>query len=191
MSRFNFSGLHHAAFATADMDKTVGYWRDLLGFNIVYGLVNEEQKQYAFRITGQMLVFFFEWKDVKPVKPKRHGESVKGPFIFDHLAIHMANQAELFRLQDQLACAELPVSDVIDHGFLHSVYTFDPNGIPLEFTWVVPDVDLDRHPLFAVEGELTFQKPELAPQAGVWPVCEEDDDDIRVILPGRERNYFP
>jgi catechol 2,3-dioxygenase-like lactoylglutathione lyase family enzyme len=190
MTTFRFSGLHHAAFATSDMEKTIGYWRDLLGFKIVYGLKDSDQIQYAFQISKQTMVFFFEWKEVQAVKTKRHGEPVKGPFTFDHLAIHMVSQEDLAGLQDQLVCADFPVSDVIDHGFLHSIYTFDPNGIPLEFSWVVPGVDLDSKPVFGNLDQAEFQSPAQSPIPDKWPKCKEDPDDVRIILPGKEKKFF-
>ncbi len=190
MDKFRFSGIHHAAFATGNLEKTISYWRDLLGFNIVFGMTDENQKQISFRIAPQMMIFFFEWKEVEVVKPKRHGEPVKGPFNFDHLAIHMESQSELHRLQDQLVCSDLPVSDVIDHGFLHSIYTFDPNGIPLEFSWLVPGIDLDTNPIFQADNATKHEIPSLSPVRGNWPVCEEDPDDLRIILPGKERKFF-
>ncbi|MCG8337810.1 MAG: VOC family protein [Proteobacteria bacterium] len=190
MPRFNFSGIHHVAFATANLDKTIAYWRDLLGFNIIFGMTDKDQKQISFRISQHMMVFFFEWEEVERVKPKRHGEPVKGPFIFDHLAIHMEKESDLFALQDQLVCANFPVSDIINHGFLHSIYTFDPNGIPLEFSWKVPQVDLDKKPVFVTDETTRAEMPALTPNADRWPVCEEDPEDVRVILPGKELKYF-
>lgn len=190
MKRFRFSGLHHTAFATSDMEKTIGYWRDLLGFKIVYGLKDGDQRQFAFQVSKQTMVFFFEWKEVQAVKPKRHGEPVKGPFIFDHLAIHMASHEDLIGLQNQLVCADFPVSDVIDHGFLYSIYTFDPNGIPLEFSWMVPDVDLEAKPVFANLDQKEFQPPLQSPGPYQWPECPEDPEDIRIILPGKEKKFF-
>ncbi len=191
MARYEFSGLHHAAFATNDMDQTIRYWRDLLGFKIVLGLGTNKERQYAFQISKQMLIVFFEWPEVERVKPKRHGGAVKGPFIFDHLALNMKSLHDLKKLQDQLVCSELPVSDIIDHGFINSIYTFDPNGIPLEFNIVVESVDLDIKPVFVDPSPAKFIKEGLEPCEHKWPTCEDEDEECpRVILPGSEKKYF-
>lgn len=190
MNRFNFSGLHHAAFATSDMEKTIAYWRDLLGFKIVLGMGNESEKQYAFQISKQMLLFFFEWSEVESVKPKRHGEPVPGPFIFDHLALSLESRSDLERLQDQLVCASFPVTDIIDHGFLNSIYTFDPNGIPLEFSCLVDEVDLDESPVFVDRYPGESIKAGLKPDYSRWPECSEDDDEDRLVIEGKEKKYF-
>ena len=193
MGRYQFSGIHHAAFATADMDKTIRYWRDLLGFKIVLGLGTGKEKQYAFQIAKQMLVFFFEWPDVEKLKPKRHGAAVKGPFVFDHLALNMKGLDDLKMLQDQLVCAELPVSDIIDHGFLNAIYTFDPNGIPLEFNAVIKSIDLDSRPVFVDQTPSSLIKEGLEPCEHKWPLCEEEIEDEewpRIIIPGQEKKHF-
>jgi len=33
---------------------------------------------------------------------------------------------------------------MIDHGFIHSIYAFDPNGIPIEFSHNVEGIDIRR-----------------------------------------------
>lgn len=191
MSRFRFSGIHHAAFATSDMDKTVDYWRDLLGFKLVLALADSGEKQYAFQISGQMILFFFEWKAVEPVRPKRHGMPVSGPFIFDHLALNLESQEELEKLQDLLVCAEQPVSDLIDHGFIRSIYSFDPNGIPLEFNALVEGVDLIQNPVFADPNPGESAARGINPFPGIWPDCEaEDADDLRIVIEGNEKKLF-
>lgn len=191
MKPFTFSGISHAAFATGNMDMTVEYWRDLLGFKLILGLHNEMGRQYAFQISPQMMVFFFEWENVEAVKPKRHGEPVEGPFVFDHLAIQVCGFEDLEVLQNQFISAGFAVSDIIDHGFLNSIYTFDPNGIPLEFTCPVSSVDLDKTPLFIDDEPAETLKTGLLPVDDKWPDPEMDDeDDIKVIIEGREKRYF-
>jgi catechol 2,3-dioxygenase-like lactoylglutathione lyase family enzyme len=190
MRPFRFAGVHHAAFATADMDRTIAYWRDLLGLPMVLGIEDVDQRQYAFRIARHLMVFFFEWKAVEPVKPKRHGEPVTGPFIFDHLAIHLTSREELIRLQNQLVCAGFPASDLIDHGFLLSFYTHDPNGIPLEFTWVVPGLEPSVTPVFMTSRPEGVSFPSVTPDPTRWPECNDDPEEVPLIIEGREKRYF-
>ena len=33
-----YTGINHLAMVTGDMDKTIGFWRDLLGMRLVAGL---------------------------------------------------------------------------------------------------------------------------------------------------------
>ncbi len=189
MNQFNYSGLHHVAYATSDMDMTIEYWRDLLGFKMVLSMGDTLEKQYAFSISDQMLIFFFEWKDVKPVLPKRHGQPVKGPFIFDHMAIHMESLKDLELLQDQLVGADMPVTDIIDHGFLYSIYTYDPNGIPLEFTTLQSRTNLFHSPMLKDTTPSKIAEEGSEPIPGKWPPPDEDDD-LRIVIPGYGQEHF-
>ena len=44
-----FNGIHHLAFITNDLNKTIRFYRDLLGFPLVAGVSSEEFKHYFFR----------------------------------------------------------------------------------------------------------------------------------------------
>jgi catechol 2,3-dioxygenase-like lactoylglutathione lyase family enzyme len=66
MSKFN--GINHLAMATGDMDKTIRFWRDLLGMRLVAGLGQPGYRHYFFQISETDLIAFFEWTDVKPVE---------------------------------------------------------------------------------------------------------------------------
>lgn len=59
---------------------------------------------------------------------------VKGPLIFDHVSFGVETEDELWELKDRLDAAGFYVSEGVDHGFIHSIYSFDPNGIPVEFS---------------------------------------------------------
>jgi len=78
-------------------------------------------------------------------RKKDHGRPVRGPFIFDHVSFGVETEEELWELKDKLKAAGFEVSDVIDHGFIHSIYSFDPNGIPIEFSVNVSARALQRH----------------------------------------------
>ncbi|MES9887788.1 MAG: VOC family protein, partial [Candidatus Sedimenticola sp. 6PFRAG1] len=111
-----FTGIHHTAFATNDIELTVRFWRDLLGMRLVYAYGTPGYRQYFFLISGNNRISFFEWDDVEPVRPRRHGDPVKGPFIFDHISIGVSGKEELWNIMARLDAADFHCSDVIDHG---------------------------------------------------------------------------
>lgn len=80
------------------------------------------------------MLAFFEWPEVEPVAEKDHGYPVKGPFVFDHISFGVEAEESLWLLKERLDAAGFWVSEMIDHGFIHSIYAFDPNGIPIEFS---------------------------------------------------------
>ena len=54
---------------------------------------------------------------------------------FDHLSFNVADEDALLALRDRLKAAGCEVTDVVDHGFIRSIYFTDPNGIALEASW--------------------------------------------------------
>ncbi len=186
-----FTGLNHLALVTGDMDKTIHYWRDLLGMRLVAGLGSPGYRQYFFEISDHDLVAFFEWPDVRPVQYKRHGDPVSGPFMFDHVSFGVEKEEDLWELADKLAEADFPVSDVIDHGFIHSIYTYDPNGIPIEFSHNVEGVNIRKRPLMADKSPSAAALEGTDPISDRWPVVEEPTpEDERIIIPGEGSGMF-
>ena len=182
MPRFN--GINHLAMATGNMDETIRFWRDLLGMRLVAGLGKEGYRHYFFEISKTDLLAFFEWPKVEPVPKKTHGGPVEGPFIFDHISFGVETEEDLWELAAKLEAAGFGVSDVIDHGFIHSIYTHDPNGIPIEFSWNVIGIDIRKDPRMVDEtpSAVTLEGPE--PQAGKWP-------DPKAPIPESERIVYP
>ncbi len=144
-----FTGINHLARATGDMDATIRYWRDLLGLRLVAGLGHPGYRHYFFELTGRDMIAFFEWPGVEPGPDKDHGAPVRGPFTFDHISFGLEDEDALWELRDRLDAAGFWVSEVVDHGFIHSLYSFDPNNIAVEFSVPVPGVDLREHPVMA------------------------------------------
>jgi catechol 2,3-dioxygenase-like lactoylglutathione lyase family enzyme len=189
MVRFN--GVNHLAMATGDMDRTIRFWRDLVGMRLVAGLGQLGYRHYFFQISDTDLLAFFEWPGVKPVPQKDHGRPVKGPFIFDHISFGVETEDDLWELKDKLEAAGFHVSDMIDHGFIHSIYAFDPNGIPIEFSHNVERVDIRKEPQMR---DTTPSKAALEgaeAQAGQWPgVKKPAFPSKRVIYPGAGSELF-
>ena len=186
-----YSGVNHLAMATGDMDSTIRFWRDLLGMRLVAGLGQPGYRHYFFEISDRDMIAFFEWPDVKPVEEKEHGRPVKGPHIFDHVAFGVDTDDDLWQLKDRLSAAGIWVSEVIDHGFIHSIYAFDPNGIPIEFSHPVPDCNVRREPVMADRDPTPGAKEGAEPQPGKWPEVTEPTPKLdRKVYPGAGSELF-
>jgi catechol 2,3-dioxygenase-like lactoylglutathione lyase family enzyme len=180
-----FTGVNHLAFATGDMDKTVQFWRDLLGMRLVTTMGQTGFRHYFFELSPTDLVAFFEWQGVEGIPEKPHGMPVRGPFIFDHVSFGVENADDLWALKDKFMAAGLEVSDVIDHGFVHSIYTFDPNGIPIEFSYDVPGFDVRQRPLFGDRTPTAITQEGADPVPGRWPTVQQETPcERRFALPG-------
>ncbi len=186
-----FNGVNHLAMATGDMDQTIRFWRDLLGMRLVAGLGQPGYRHYFFEISSTDLIAFFEWPGVNPVARKEHGRPVKGPFIFDHVSFGVETESDLWSLKDRLEAAGFPVSDVINHGFIHSIYAHDPNGIPIEFSHNVPGVDIRKEPQMKDMAPSGITMEGAEPQAGIWPeVTAPTPETERVVYPGAGSELF-
>lgn len=186
-----YNSVNHLAMATGNMDATIRYWRDLLGMRLVAGLGSDGCRHYFFEISDTDLLAFFEWPGVESVKEKEHGRPVRGPFIFDHVSIGVDTEDNLWELKDKLEAAGFHVSDVIDHGFIHSIYTHDPNGIPIEFSHNVENINIRKEPQMA---DTTPSKTALEgsePRTDIWPdVKAPTPVSKRVIYPGAGSELF-
>ena len=139
--RPRWRGINHLALVTPDMDATVRFYHGVLGMRVVASLSNGPMRHYFFEIGAQNTVAFFEWDgtDVDTesvVKPA--GIPPTFPTQFDHISFNLPDEQALIDLQARLTEFAVGVTEIVDHGFMRSVYFTDPNGIALEASfWVI------------------------------------------------------
>jgi len=179
-----YTGINHLAMATRDMDMTIRFWRDLLGMRLLAGLGRPGYRHYFFEISAHDMIAFFEWPGVDKIPEKDHGVPVKGPFAFDHVSFEVKTEEDLWELKARLEAADIWVSEVVDHGFIYSIYTFDPNHIPIEFSAPVPGGDIRRHPKMKDKEPTAVSREGSEPQPGIWPKGPGP-------LPVRDRRVYP
>ena len=180
-----YTGIHHVALATGDMDRTIRFWRDLLGMRLVAGLGRPGFRQYFFEVSAGDLIAFFEWPGVEPLAERDHGAPQEGRVGFDHVAIGVAERKDLWELKDRLEVAGFWASEVVDHGFIHSLYSFDPNEIPIEFSYSLPGEDPRSAPIQADSAPTEIAREGSESQPGKWPEVERPTpEDERRVYPG-------
>lgn len=154
-------GINHLALITADMDATVRFYHGVLGARLVAHLGNASFRHYFFEFGAENTVAFFEYRNIALEQfAKPAGVPDPRAVQFDHLSFNLPDERALLVLRDRLKEANCEVTDVVDHGFIRSVYFTDPNGIALEASWWVTDAtgrDMD----LADEG--LFSDPEPVP----------------------------
>lgn len=181
----SYTGVNHLAMATGDMDATIRFWRDLLGMRLVVALGRPGYRHYFFEISGSDMIAFFEWPGVEPGLEKDHGAPVRGPHTFDHVSIGVASDEDLWTLKDRLDAADVWVSEVVDHGFIHSIYSFDPNNIAIEFSAPMAAMDVRAKPVLADAEPTDAARQGPDPQPGKWPeVTEPTRPEDRRIYEG-------
>lgn len=186
-----YVGIHHPAFGTCDLDKTIRFWRDLLGMRLVYTSDEGAGRQVFLSVGGGNYIVFFEWLEACSLPYRRHGEPKAGEQVFDHISIQVADEEQLWEIMGRLDAAGMPASDIVDHGFCRSLYSYDPNNIPIEFLCIRNDVDLNARPVFADPDPLPAMKDGAEPVPGHWPEPEEILPEEREVYPGASFKDFP
>lgn len=130
-------GFHHVAYACRDLEATTRFYEDLMGFPLVHTEVAEVEGGF-FRHTfhdiggGSCIAFF----DVHGVGEKEGWSSRVStgnglPLWVNHVAF-AATSDQQEAVRSRMAEAGIAPLMEIDHGWCHSLYYLDPNGIMVE-----------------------------------------------------------
>ena len=119
----NLEGIDHVAIAVPDIEKTIAWYRDVLGFERRYA--EQWGGLPAFIGLGTTALALFPW-----AKGSAAQSSKGGPML--HLAFR-ASRAEYEQAKEELARRAIPFH-FEDHGIAHSIYFRDLNDLPLEIT---------------------------------------------------------
>lgn len=148
-------GVNHLALVTDDMDATVRFYVGVLGARLVATIGTDSFRHYFFEIGQANTVAFFEYRPpaAEPFAKPAGIPDRRAP-QFDHLSLDVADEEALLAVRERLKAWGSEVTDIVDHGFVRSVYFTDPNGIALEASyWVVDatarDADYEDRRLFS------------------------------------------
>ena len=133
-------GINHLALVTDDMDATVRFYHGVIGARLVATIGTPGFRHYFFEVGSQNTVAFFEYEG-QAVHRFAKPAGVPDPRAtqFDHLALNLPDEQALESLRGRLKEHGCEVTDVVDHGFMRSIYFTDNNGIALEALWWVTD----------------------------------------------------
>lgn len=132
------SRLNHAVLYVRDTERSVGFYRDRLGFAVTMSLPGGKGaflRAPASTNDHDLAVFAIGSEAVDSAA----GRGAVGLY---HLAWEVETLADLRRLATDLAEAGALVG-ASDHGTTKSLYAKDPDGIELEVVWLVPAHLLD------------------------------------------------
>lgn len=161
-----FKGINHLAMVTGDMEKTVKFYRDVLGMSLVATTGNRPglypYRHYFFALGNANTIAFFEWPGMVEEFHKPAGAPTGGRVQFDHVSFNVESEEVLLELKERLEQNGVDVTRVVDHRIIHSIYFTDPNGIALEASYWLNDPTV-REPDYA-DPEL-FADPDSVPSA--------------------------
>ncbi|MGH8971183.1 MAG: VOC family protein, partial [Actinomycetes bacterium] len=137
--------LNHAVLFVADVERSVAFYRDVLGFRPLAAL--DALRGAAFLqapgSTNDHDLGLFEIGSA--AGPSLAGRATVGLY---HLAWEVDTLAELERLQGVLAQAGA-LTGSSDHGTTKSLYGKDPDGLEFEVAWIIPADLIDAQALEA------------------------------------------
>ena len=175
-------GVDHAAFPTFDPAGTVRFYHDILGFPIVHSVCavgwgpadHPDFVHFFFDIGQGDRIAFFYYFGVEPFSQggdayATHGPDVPGFFKDSrHLAIHVDSVEHLDEYRRRLESNDWTVEMQVRHETIESIYTHDPNGYLVEFTYPtrvtteVDDNDAELTVLALIDVVESSERPSLA-----------------------------
>ena len=123
-------GLHHVTAISSDLEKTIAFYRDVLGLGIVHDGPSDDDSQTRHVWFGAAdggagtLVSFMEYPDLPA--------AVVGVGATHHFALIIETAAEQEAWRDYLRGQGVECTDVFDRGVFRSLYLRDPDGHVVE-----------------------------------------------------------
>ena len=124
--RLRITGLHHVTLICADVERSVGFYRNLLGMRLVKQTVNEDDRGARHFFFGDeegrpgTLVTCLEYADLD--------EGSVGRGSTHHFALAVEGEQELEAWREYLVSRGISTTEVMDRTYFRSIYLRDPDG---------------------------------------------------------------
>lgn len=139
----------HVHLKVADLERALGFYSDLLGFELMQKLGDSAAFISAGGYHHHIGLNTWQSKD-QPPAPKQY------PGLF-HTAILYPERKELAKILHRLIEEDYPLTGASDHGVSEALYLDDPDGNGVELYWDKPQ---DKWPLDA-DGNLSMVSDRL------------------------------
>ncbi len=145
-------GFSHVGLVARDIDRTLDFYQNVLGFKMVRGdiikVTEGGEIRHAFIDTGRgQLLAFMSPRDVEGIPDDFDASINRGLGLPDgmvHFAFEAGNETELEKKRLELIEKGVEVTDVVDHeGWCKSIYFKDPDGIQLEYCCLTRELGED------------------------------------------------
>lgn len=144
MAPFVTRGFHHITMVSRNAQRTLNFYRDILGLGLVKQTVNFDDPGSYHLYFGDgdgspgTLLTFFEWPSAR-----RGRWGVGG---IHHLALGVATPEAQLKWKRWLTDRRVPVSGPYNRGYFRSIYFQDPDGQILEIATEGPGFAIDEPP---------------------------------------------
>jgi glyoxylase I family protein len=119
-------GLHHITVIASDLERTIAFYRDLLGLAIVHDGPSDDDPQARHVWFGALeggagqLLSFMQYPEL--------GQGTVGVGSTHHFALAVETAEEQEAWRDYLRDHGVECSEVLDRGSFRSIYVRDPDG---------------------------------------------------------------
>jgi glyoxylase I family protein len=139
--RMRIVGLHHITLLCADVERSLAFYRNVLGMRLVKQTVNDDDSSARHFIFGDeegrtgTLITCLEYPDLD--------EGTVGRGSTHHFALAVESEEELAAWHDYLVSRGIPATEVMDRSDFKSIYVRDPDGHIVEIATMGPGVTRD------------------------------------------------
>jgi len=142
MSLSTIKNIQHAAYRCRDAEQTRWFYEDVLGLKCSAALAFDEisgtgiKREYMhlfFQMGDGNFIAFFDDPDTASEAKFTQKDS------FDvHIAFEIDAMEDLDVWKRKIKDARIKCAGPVDHGFVKSIYFYDPNGLQVEITCKTP-----------------------------------------------------
>ena len=144
-------GVHHVGLTTLDIDRTIDFYTNMLGWKVAWCDVLEPSEggriKHAFLDTGDGTLVAFMCPEKVPGIPAEFKTDISSaqnlPPAFYHFAFEADSIEDLEHKRSELEAGGVDVTPVVDHEWCRSIYFKDPNGLLLEYCFTVREFNDD------------------------------------------------
>jgi catechol 2,3-dioxygenase-like lactoylglutathione lyase family enzyme len=128
--RLRIAGIHHITLLVSDVERSMAFYRNVLGMRLVKQTVNDDDRSARHLIFGDeegrpgTLITCLEYPELD--------EGTVGRGSTHHFALAVASEAELEAWRDYLNSRGVAATEVLDRSDFKSIYLRDPDGHILE-----------------------------------------------------------
>jgi catechol 2,3-dioxygenase-like lactoylglutathione lyase family enzyme len=140
--RLRIAGLHHVTLLSSDLERSVAFYRNLLGMRLVKQTVNSDDRSARHLFFGDeegrpgTLLTCMEYPGLEPGRVGRGSTH--------HFALTVGSEEELAAWRGYLLSRGVPCSELLDRTYFKSVYLRDPDGHIVELATLGPGLTADE-----------------------------------------------
>ena len=140
--RLRILGLHHITLICSSLERSVAFYRDLLGMRVVKQTRNPDDPSARHFYFGDSegnpgtVVSCFEYPQMEVGKP--------GVGSTHHFALSVESEGELEGWRAYLLSRGVPCSELLDRTYFKSLYLRDPDGHVVELASRGPGFSVDE-----------------------------------------------